>query len=127
MQDYYTDGSGKQPRYYQESAVNAATEAIARGQNRLLLVMATGTGKTYTAFQIIWRLWKARRKKRVLFLADRNVLVNQTMLNDFRPFNAAMAKLSTSSARRQARARGAVLRRDQQDRTRRSARTVLGN
>jgi type I restriction enzyme, R subunit len=97
LQDYYTDGGGKQPRYYQESAVNAATEAIARGQNRLLLVMATGTGKTYTAFQIIWRLWKARRKKRVLFLADRNVLVNQTMVNDFRPFGAAMAKLSTSS------------------------------
>jgi type I restriction enzyme R subunit len=97
LQDYYTDGSGKQPRYYQESAVNAATEAIARGQNRLLLVMATGTGKTYTAFQIIWRLWKAKRKKRILFLADRNVLVNQTMVNDFRPFGAAMAKLSTSS------------------------------
>jgi type I restriction enzyme R subunit len=97
LQDYYTDGSGKDPRYYQASAVNAATEAIARGQNRLLLVMATGTGKTYTAFQIIWRLWKAKRKKRILFLADRNVLVNQTMVNDFRPFGAAMAKLSTSS------------------------------
>jgi type I restriction enzyme R subunit len=97
LQDYYTDGSGKDPRYYQASAVNAATEAIARGQNRLLLVMATGTGKTYTAFQVIWRLWKAKRKKRILFLADRNVLVNQTMVNDFRPFGAAMAKLSTSS------------------------------
>jgi type I restriction enzyme R subunit len=72
LQDYYTDGSGKNPRYYQASAVNAATEAIAKGQNRLLLVMATGTGKTYTAFQIIWRLWKAKRKKRILFLADRN-------------------------------------------------------
>jgi type I restriction enzyme R subunit len=97
LQDYYSDGGGKDPRYYQASAVNAATEAIARGQNRLLLVMATGTGKTYTAFQIIWRLWKAKRKKRILFLADRNVLVNQTMVNDFRPFGAAMAKLSTSS------------------------------
>jgi len=97
LQDYYTDGSGKDPRYYQASAVNAATEAIARGQNRLLLVMATGTGKTYTAFQIIWRLWKAKRKKRILFLADRNVLVDQTMVNDFRPFGPAMAKLSTSS------------------------------
>jgi type I restriction enzyme R subunit len=59
--------------------------------------MATGTGKTYTAFQIIWRLWKAGRKKRILFLADRNVLVDQTMVNDFRPFGAAMAKLSTGS------------------------------
>ena len=72
-------------------------EAIAKGQNRVLLVMATGTGKTYTAFQIIWRLWKAGRKKRILFLADRNVLVDQTMVNDFRPFGAAMAKLSTGA------------------------------
>jgi len=97
LQDYYSDGSGKGPRYYQATAVNAATEAIAKGQQRLLLVMATGTGKTYTAFQIIWRLWKAGRKKRILFLADRNVLVDQTMVNDFRPFGAAMAKLSTGS------------------------------
>lgn len=67
------------------------------GKKRLLLVMATGTGKTFVAFQIIWRLWKAKRAKRVLFLADRNVLVNQTMTNDFRPFGQAMAKLSTSS------------------------------
>jgi type I restriction enzyme R subunit len=77
--------------------VNAATEAIAKGQDRVLLVMATGTGKTYTAFQIIWRLWKGGRKKRILFLADRNVLVDQTMVNDFRPFGPAMAKLSTGS------------------------------
>ncbi|MBA3638096.1 MAG: DEAD/DEAH box helicase family protein [Acidobacteria bacterium] len=97
LHDYYSDGSGRQPRYYQASAVNAATEALARGQQRLLLVMATGTGKTYTAFQIIWRLWKARRKKRILFLADRNILIDQTMVNDFRPFGAAMAKLSTGS------------------------------
>ena len=75
------------------NAVNAAIEAIAKGQDRILLVMATGTGKTYTAFQIIWRLWKAGRKKRILFLADRNVLIDQTMVNDFRPFGAAMAKL----------------------------------
>jgi type I restriction enzyme, R subunit len=95
LQDYYDDGSGRSPRYYQVSAVNAAIEAIARGQDRVLLVMATGTGKTYTAFQIIWRLWKAGRKKRILFLADRNVLVDQTMVNDFRPFGPAMAKLST--------------------------------
>ena len=89
--------SGREPRYYQRNAINAATEAIAKGQDRVLLVMATGTGKTYTAFQIIWRLWKAGRKKRVLYLADRNVLIDQTMVNDFRPFKNAMAKLSTSS------------------------------
>ena len=97
LQDYFDDGSGKAPRYYQCNAVNAAVEAIAKGQDRVLLVMATGTGKTYTAFQIIWRLWKAGRKKRILFLADRNVLVDQTMVNDFRPFGAAMAKLSTGA------------------------------
>lgn len=97
LQDYFDDGSGKAPRYYQCNAVNAAIEAIAKGQDRILLVMATGTGKTYTAFQIIWRLWKAGRKKRILFLADRNVLVDQTMVNDFRPFGAAMAKLSTGT------------------------------
>ena len=97
LQDYFDDGSGKAPRYYQVSAVNAAIEAIAKGQDRILLVMATGTGKTYTVFQIIWRLWKAGRKKRILYLADRNVLIDQTMVNDFRPFGAAMAKLSTSA------------------------------
>ncbi len=97
LQEYYDDGSGKAPRYYQVNAVNAAIEAIAKGQDRVLLVMATGTGKTYTAFQIIWRLWKAGRKKRILFLADRNVLIDQTMVNDFRPFGGAMAKLSTKS------------------------------
>ena len=97
LQDYFDDGSGKAPRYYQTNAINAAVEAIAKGQNRILLVMATGTGKTYAAFQIIWRLWKAGRKKRILFLADRNVLVDQTMVNDFRPFGAAMAKLSTGA------------------------------
>jgi type I restriction enzyme R subunit len=97
LQDYYEDGSGKAPRYYQVSAVNATIEAIAKGQDRILLVMATGTGKTYTAFQIIWRLWKAGQKKRILFLADRNVLVDQTMVNDFRPFGPAMAKLSTNA------------------------------
>ena len=67
LQDYHDDGSGKAPRYYQTSAINAAIEAIAKGRHRVLLVMATGTGKTYTAFQIIWRLWKAGRKKRILF------------------------------------------------------------
>ena len=94
LQDYFEDASGKTPRYYQVNAVNATVEAIAKGQDRILLVMATGTGKTFTAFQIIWRLWKARRKKRILFLADRNVLVDQTMVNDFRPFGGAMTKLS---------------------------------
>ena len=97
LQNYHDDGSGKAPRYYQVNAVNAAIEAIAKGQNRLLLVMATGTGKTYTAFQIIWRLWKAGVKKRILFLADRNVLIDQTMVNDFSPFGEAMAKLSASA------------------------------
>jgi len=97
LEDYHDDGSGKGPRYYQASAVNAAVEAIAKGQDRVLLVMATGTGKTYTAFQIIWRLWRAGRKKRILFLADRNVLIDQTMVNDFRPFAGIMAKLSTRS------------------------------
>ena len=64
-QPYHVDGSGKEPRYYQRNAINAAVEAISKGQNRLLLVMATGTGKTYTAFQIIWRLWKSKKKKRI--------------------------------------------------------------
>ena len=93
LQDYFEDSSGKRPRYYQANAINAAVEAIANGRNRVLLVMATGTGKTYTAFQIIWRLWKARRKKRILFLADRNVLIDQAMANDFRPFGGTMTKL----------------------------------
>src|SRR5713226_5144875 len=97
LQDYFDDGSGKAPRYYQVNAVNAAIEAIAKGCDRVLLVMATGTGKTYTAFQIIWRLWKAGRKKRILFLADRNVLIDQTMVNDFRPFGGVMAKLSVNA------------------------------
>src|SRR3546814_5108842 len=81
-QDYFDDGTGKAPRYYQTLAVNRVIEEIAKGRDRLLLVMATGTGKTYTAFQIIWRLWKAGAKKRILFLADRNILVDQTKTND---------------------------------------------
>jgi type I restriction enzyme R subunit len=96
-QPYYDGGQRKEPRYYQRTAIQEVVEAIAKGQKRLLLVMATGTGKTFVAFQIIWRLWKAKCTKRVLFLADRNVLVNQTMTNDFRPFAGAMAKLSTSA------------------------------
>jgi type I restriction enzyme R subunit len=93
-QDYYSDGSGKAPRYYQVKAINRVVEAVAKGQDRILLVMATGTGKTYTAFQIIWRLWKAGVKKRILFLADRNILVDQTKTNDFKPFAGAMTKIT---------------------------------
>ncbi|ELY3838492.1 DEAD/DEAH box helicase family protein [Cronobacter turicensis] len=93
-QDYYDDNSGKSPRYYQLQAINKTIEAVSAGQKRVLLVMATGTGKTYTAFQIIWRLWKAKNKKRILFLADRNILVDQTKTNDFQPFGSAMTKIT---------------------------------
>ena len=93
-QPYYTEGSGREPRYYQRVAINRAVEAIAKGQQRVLLVMATGTGKTYTAFQIIWRTWKAKAKKRILFLADRNILVDQTMQQDFAPFGEVMHKVT---------------------------------
>jgi type I restriction enzyme R subunit len=97
-QDYYTDGTQKTPRYYQLIAINRTIEAITRGQDRILLVMATGTGKTFTAFQIIWRLWKSRTKKRILFLADRNILVDQTRTNDFKPFGQAMTKIHKRQA-----------------------------
>lgn len=73
-QPYYSDANGKNPYYFQSVAINRTIEAIARGENRILLVMATGTGKTYTAFQIIWKLWKSKKKNRILFLADRNIL-----------------------------------------------------
>jgi len=89
-QDYFFDGSGRNPRYYQQIAVNRTVEAIASGLNRILLVMATGTGKTYTAFQIIHRLWKSGAKKRILFLADRNALIDQTRRGDFRHFKDKM-------------------------------------
>ncbi len=85
-QEYYVDESEKRPRYYQQNAINRTIEAIARGQDRILLVMATGTGKTYTAFHIIWRLWKTGTKSRILFLADRNALLTQTKNGDFSPF-----------------------------------------
>lgn len=88
--DYFFDGSGRQPRYYQQIAINRTVEAIAKGQNRILLVMATGTGKTYTAFQIIYRLWKSGAKKRILFLADRKVLIDQTKRGDFKHFRDKM-------------------------------------
>ena len=89
-QDYYFDASGRSPRYYQQIAINRTVEAIAKGQDRILLVMATGTGKTYTAFQIIYRLWKSGTKKRILFLADRNALIDQTRRGDFRHFKDKM-------------------------------------
>ncbi|MEM9406754.1 MAG: DEAD/DEAH box helicase family protein [Acidobacteriota bacterium] len=90
---YYDDYSGKEPRYYQRNAVQLAIEAVARDERRILLVMATGTGKTYTAFQVIWRLWKSKRVKRVLFLVDRNILADQTITNDFKPFGQVMTKI----------------------------------
>lgn len=91
-QDYFSDGTTRSPRYYQQIAINRTVEAIARheGNNRHLLVMATGTGKTYTAFQIIYRLWKSGLKKRILFLADRTSLIDQTVRGDFRHFKEAM-------------------------------------
>ena len=91
-QDYFSDGTGRSPRYYQQIAINRTVEAIAKneGDNRHILVMATGTGKTYTAFQIIYRLWKSGIKKRILFLADRTALIDQTVRGDFRHFKDAM-------------------------------------
>lgn len=92
-QPYYFQLGEKTPRYYQRIAINRTIDAVARGQNRILLVMATGTGKTYTAFQIIHRLWKSGTKKKILFLADRNILVDQTMTQDFKPFAKVMTKI----------------------------------
>ena len=92
-QEYHQEIGGKSPRYFQQIAINRTVEAITKGQKRVLLVMATGTGKTYTAFQIIWRLWKSKTKKRILFLVDRNILANQTMMNDFRHFGDKMTKI----------------------------------
>lgn len=91
-QDYFSDGTGRSPRYYQQIAINRTVEAVAKneGDNRHILVMATGTGKTYTAFQIIYRLWKSGIKKRILFLADRTALIDQTVRGDFRHFKDAM-------------------------------------
>lgn len=97
-QDYYPSPDNKAPRYYQLTAINRTIEAIAKGRDRILLVMATGTGKTFTSFQIIWRLWKSGAKKRILFLADRNILVDQTRTNDFKPFGSAMTKIRNRKA-----------------------------
>ena len=93
LQPYHQDASGKEPRYYQSEAINKTIEAVSKGRKRLLLVMATGTGKTYTTFQIIWRLWKAGKAKRILFLVDRNILADQTLVNDFKPFGSVMTKI----------------------------------
>ncbi|MBD5225969.1 MAG: DEAD/DEAH box helicase family protein [Bacteroidales bacterium] len=92
-QPYYWDENTHEPRYYQRIAINRTIDAVARGENRLLLVMATGTGKTYTAFQIIHRLVKSKAKKKVLYLADRNILIDQTMAQDFKPFKGIMTKI----------------------------------
>ncbi len=91
---YYYGEETFPPRYYQRIAINRTVEAVAKGKDRLLLVMATGTGKTYMAFQIIWRLWKSGLKKKVLYLADRNILVDQTIIGDFKPFKNSMTKIT---------------------------------
>ena len=99
-QPYHANSNGREPRYYQRVAINRAIEAVAQGQQRILLVMATGTGKTYTAFQIIWRLWKGKATKRTLFLADRNILVDQTMQQDFAPFGESMHKITNREVKK---------------------------
>ncbi len=92
-QAYFSDGSAKPPRYYQVNAINRVVEAVAKGQSRIMLVMATGTGKTYTAFQIVWRLWQAKKKRRILFLVDRTALADQTLTGEFRHFGNAVTKI----------------------------------
>ena len=94
IQDYHVEEGGKKPRYYQEIAINRAVEAVAKGEDRILLVMATGTGKTYVASQIIYKLWKSKVKKRILYLADRNFLIDQPMNNDFKLFKGIMTKVT---------------------------------
>lgn len=93
-QPYYSSLTTYPPRYYQRIAVNRTVEAIAKGQDRLLLVMATGTGKTYTAFQIVYRLLKSNLKKKVLYLADRNILVDQSIQQDFAPLEKTIHKIN---------------------------------
>lgn len=92
---FYYDAHSHEPRYYQRIAVDRTVEAIARGQQRVLVVMATGTGKTFTAFQIIHRLHKSGAKKKILYLADRNILIDQTMVQDFKPFKKFMTKITS--------------------------------
>jgi type I restriction enzyme R subunit len=99
-QPYHVDSNSREAYYYQRVAINNTIAAIAKGQQRILLVMATGTGKTYTAFQIIWRLWKSKTKKRILFLADRNILVDQTIQQDFAPFGENMHKITNREVKK---------------------------
>lgn len=94
---YYVTTTGKKPRYYQRIAINRAVKSIVEGQQRLLIVMATGTGKTFTSFQIIYRFWKTRTFKKILYLADRNILIDQTMRKDFKPFADAMEKIDNKN------------------------------
>lgn len=95
---YYYDQDCFPPRYYQRIAINRTVEAIAKGQDRVLLVMATGTGKTYTAFQIVYKLFKSGMKKRILYLADRNILVDQTIIGDFKPLQDNINKIKNRTA-----------------------------
>ncbi len=99
-QPYHIDSTDKEAHYYQKVAINRTVQAIAQGVQRILLVMATGTGKTYTAFQIIWRLWKSKTRKRILFLADRNILVDQTIQQDFAPFGENMHKITNREVKK---------------------------
>lgn len=97
LEPYYFTPNYKTPRYYQRVAINRAVDAVAKGQNRVLVVSATGTGKTYMTFQMIYRLWKSGLKKKILFLADRNVLIDQTMTGDFKPFSGKMTKVQNKN------------------------------
>lgn len=93
LSQYWQEVGGKTPRYYQQVAINKAVNTVLEGQNRILLTMATGTGKTFVAFQIVWRLWKSKRKKRILYLADRNVLIDQAKDRTFSPMGQALQKI----------------------------------
>lgn len=95
-QPYYSSQNTYDPRYYQRNAINRTLDAIAKGQKRLLLVMATGTGKTYTAFQIVYRLLKSGMKKKILYLADRNILVDQSIAQDFSPLEKTIHKINVA-------------------------------
>ena len=95
-QPYYSSQNTYPPRYYQRIAINRTVDAIARGQNRLLLVMATGTGKTYTAFQIVYRMLQSGLKRKILYLADRNILVDQSIQQDFAPLEKVIHKINVA-------------------------------
>lgn len=96
---YFEEVGGKTPRYYQEVAINRVVEAVLRRQPRILLTMATGTGKTFVAFQIVWRLWRAKRKRRILYLADRNVLIDQAKDRTFSPLGDAVHKIQGAAVK----------------------------